>query len=263
PLVKGRLFNDSDTASSPFVAVINERGAKMLWPNQNPIGQEILWGQLSPTNPYCRAVGVVGNVKLFAAEGDNGVELYYPVTQWPVMNSYYVIHTQGDPESFVPILRSTIQNTDRTAAIDYVKTMERTIDESLWQRRLWSVLFGVFAALALFLAGVGLYGVMSYTVGQRTREIGIRMALGAQRRGVLGMVLRNGMLLVVTGMIAGLGLALALSRLIVALLFGVPAFDPTTYATVAGVLGLVALAACSLPALRASRVDPLVALRED
>jgi putative ABC transport system permease protein len=263
PLLKGRYFDASDTESSPFVVLINERGAKMFWPNQDPIGQEILWGQLTATNPYCRIVGVVGNVKHQAAEADNGVELYYPLSQWPVMNSYYVVRTQGDPENLVSAIRAAIHGTDHNASIDYIKTMERTIDESLWQRRLWSVLFGVFAVLALLLAAVGLYGVMSYSVTQRTREIGIRMALGAQPQGVLGMVLRRGMLLVGAGMLIGAGAALTLTRLIAGLLFGVSAFDPATYAAVAGVLVAVSFLACSIPAIRASRVDPQIALREE
>jgi putative ABC transport system permease protein len=208
-------------------------------------------------------VGVVGNVRNQAAERDNGVELYYPLSQWPVMNSYYVVRIQGDPEDFLSTVRGAILSSDHNAAIAHIKTMERTIDDSLWQRRLWSVLFGAFALLALLLASVGLYGVMSYTVARRTREIGIRMALGAQPHGVLGMVIRHGMLLVSAGMVIGVAAALALSRLIAALLFGVSAFDPVTYATVSTVLAGVALLACSLPALRASRVDPLIALREE
>jgi putative ABC transport system permease protein len=263
PLLKGRYFDTSDSASSPYVVLINERGAKMFWPNQDPIGQEILWGQLTATNPYCRIVGVVGNVKHQAAEADNGVELYYPLSQWPVMNSYYVIRTQDAPENLVSAVRAAIHGADHNAAIDFIKTMERTIDESLWQRRLWSVLFGVFALLALLLAAIGLYGVMSYSVTQLTREIGIRMALGARPQGVLGMVLRRGMLLVSTGMLIGLGAALAFTRLIASLLFGVSAFDPATYATVAGVLVAVSFLACSIPAIRASRVDPQIALREE
>jgi putative ABC transport system permease protein len=263
PLLKGRFFNETDTNASPYVVIINERGARMLWPNQDPLGQEVLWGSLSPANPYCRVVGVVGNVRNQAAERDNGVELYYPLSQWPVMNSYYVVRIQGDPEDFLSTVRGAILSSDHNAAIAHIKTMERTIDDSLWQRRLWSVLFGAFALLALLLASVGLYGVMSYTVARRTREIGIRMALGAQPHGVLGMVIRHGMLLVSAGMVIGVAAALALSRLIAALLFGVSAFDPVTYATVSTVLAGVALLACSLPALRASRVDPLIALREE
>ncbi|MBC8165728.1 MAG: ABC transporter permease [Bryobacteraceae bacterium] len=263
PLLRGRLFDDSDTNTSPTVAVINEQGANMFWPNQDPIGQEILWGQLSETNPYCRIVGVVGDVKQQAAEGDNGVELYYPLTQWPVANTYYVIRTQGDPERYADPLRRAIQATDQNAAIESVKTMDRRVDESLWQRRLWGVLFTAFAALALLLAAVGLYGVMSYAVAQRTREIGIRMALGAQPGGVRALVVRDGMILVGLGVAAGMIVSVVLGRFISSLLFGVGALDVATYIAVPAVLSLVALLACWIPATRASGVDPLIALRDE
>jgi putative ABC transport system permease protein len=262
PLVAGRLFNDSDTNTSPYVAVINQRAAKMFWPDRDPIGQGILWGPVTATNPYCRIIGVVGNVRYQAAEADNGVEIYYPLTQWPVMTAYYVIRTQSDPDTLIGAVRQAIQASEPNAAVTSIKTMERTMDESLWQRRLWGVIFTAFAVLALALAAVGLYGVMSYTVAQRTREIGIRVALGAQPGGVRRMVVREGMALAGVGVAIGLAGAVALSRLVKGLLFGVAATDPLTYA-ITPLLAAVACIACWIPARRAARVDPLVALREE
>jgi putative ABC transport system permease protein len=264
PLMRGRLFDDADTSTSPLVAIINERGAKLLWPDgRDPIGQEILWGPESPANPYVRIVGIVGNVRHQAAERENGLEIYYPNAQWPVANSYYVVRTSIDRDRMNEMIRRTIEAVEPNASVAEVKAMERRIDESLWQRRLWGVMFTAFAALALVLAAVGLYGVISHSVAQRTKEIGVRMALGAAPIGVGRMVLHEAMRLVSIGLVIGIAAALASGRLIGSLLHGVPANDPVTFAIVAAVLCVTGAIAVWIPAYRASRVDPIVALRTE
>jgi putative ABC transport system permease protein len=263
PLVRGRLLNESDTAASPKVVVINERGAKLYWPGREPIGEEILWGALSPSNPYCRVVGVVGDVRHQAAEGDNGVELYYPITQWPIASSYYVVRVSGDAGALATAIRNAIESADPAAAVAEIKSMRNRMADSVWEHRLWGAMFGVFAALALGLAGIGLFGVMSHAVAQRTREIGIRMALGARPGNVGRMIVGEAMLLVGAGATVGIVAALAVGFVIRNLLFGVGPFDLTVYLVVTFVLAVVAPLAANVPARRAYRVDPIIALRSD
>jgi putative ABC transport system permease protein len=263
PLKRGRLFDSRDTIDSQMVLVVNERAAEALWPDRDPIGQQLLWGALTSENPYCTVVGVVGNVKHQAAEGDNGIELYYPYTQYPVTNVYYVIRTQGNPLSLAEAVRQVINDTDKNAAIVFMKMMDEIINDSLWQRRLWGVMFAIFALLALILAAIGIYGVLSYSISQRTREIGIRMALGARMSDVSRMVIGQGLRLVIIGVFIGLLGSLALTRVVASLLFGVSATDPLTFAGVALLLALVALVACFIPARRAAKTDPVIALRAE
>ena len=262
PLRRGRLIDASDTTESEPVVVINERAARLFWSDQDPIGGLLSWGVPSAQNPWTRVVGVVGNVKQYASEGEEGVELYYPITQWPVRNSYYVLKTTGDPEAMLGTVRRTILAADSTLAVRSVKTLERTMTESLWQRRLWGVLFTAFSALALALAGVGLYGVISYAVAQRRHEMSLRIALGASRVGVRWLVVREGMQLCLLGIAAGLAGAFVVGRIIAGLLFGVPPHDPATYALVIVTICVSCLLACWLPALQASRVDAARISRE-
>jgi predicted permease len=262
-LVRGRLFDRSDTTASQLVVIINERGARMLWPDRDPIGQEVIWGAPSATNTYCRVVGVVADVRHQSAERDNGIELYYPVTQWLVSGGYYVVRVSGDPDAMAATIRRTIETSEPTLAVAEVKTMAQRVDDSLWQQRLWGVLFSGFALLALALAAVGLYGVMSHTVAQRTREIGIRMALGDRPLRMGRMVVREGMNLVAIGLVVGGVAAFGAGRLIGGLLFGVAPHDAITFATVVVVLIGAALAAIVIPAYRAARVDPIVAMRSE
>jgi putative ABC transport system permease protein len=262
PLVRGRLFDTRDTTSSQMTVIVSQRAAETLWPGRDPIGQEVLWGPLmAGENPYCTVVGVVGNVKHGSAETDTGVELYYPYTQYPITNVYYVIRTRGDPTALAPAVRRAIGDTDQSAAIVFLRPMTDLVDESMWQRRLWGVMFGVFAALALVLAAIGIYGVLSYSVSQRTRELGVRLALGAQPGDLLRMVTLQGMRMVLVGLVLGLGAAFALARLARSLLFGVAGHDPATFIVVCLALIGVGLLACYLPARRAARLDPVEALR--
>jgi predicted permease len=262
-LVRGRFFDRSDTTDSQLVVLINERGARMLWPDRDPIGQEVIWGAPSATNTYCRVVGVVADVRHQSAERENGIELYYPLTQWPVSGGYYVVRVSDDPDAMAATIRQTIESAERTLAVADVKTMEQRVDESLWQRRLWGVLFSGFAAMALALAAVGLYGVMSHTVAQRTREIGIRMALGDRPLRMGRAIVHDGMRLVAVGLLLGALAAFGAGRMIAGLLFGVPPHDAVTFVTVTIVLIVTAFTAIVIPAYRAARVDPIVALRSD
>lgn len=262
PLRRGRLFDESDTREAPYVVVINERGARTLWPDRDPLGQEIVWGVPSAVNPYARVVGIVADLHHQAAERDNGIELYYPLAQFPMRQGYVVVRVGVDPHAMADTIRQTIE-TDPTMAVAEVKSMDQRIDESLWQRRLWGVLFAGFASLALLVAAVGLYGTVSHSVAQRTRELGIRVALGDRPTRMGAMIVREGMMLVVSGVAIGIVGALGAGRLITGLLHGVPAHDPGTIAAVALVLFAAGLAALVIPARRASRVDPIVALRAD
>jgi putative ABC transport system permease protein len=264
PLVKGRLFDSTDTSESAPVVIVSERAARLFWPNQDPIGRDISWGKPTPDgNPWTRVVGVVGNVKHHAAEGEVGMEFYYPLTQWPVAASYYIARTDGDPDAILDTIRRTITGTERTIAVPWVKTVERTMVESLWQRRMWGVLFTAFAALALGLAAVGIYGVISFAVAQRAREMGIRQALGATPGEVRRQIVREGMGLCTIGAVIGLAGAFVLGRQASSLLFGVTGHDGLTYALMIVTMEAIGLAACWVPAMRASRVHPVIALRAE
>lgn len=188
--------------------------------------------------------------------------MYYPITQWPVASSYYVVRATHDPEQMLDTIRRTVLTADPTLAVRYVKTLERAVTESLWERRLSGVLFTAFSVLALGLAAVGVYGVVSYAVAQRQREMGIRLALGAAPGRVRGPVIGESIRLCAIGIVLGLGGAFALARAMSGLLFGVPAHDPITFLLVTLTISGVCLLACWLPAVQASRVNPITVLRD-
>ena len=228
-----------------------------------PIGQMVQWGDtVGPSNPYCRVVGVVGDVRHDGAERD-AIELYYPFTQWPVGGGYYVLRTRLDQAAVSGAIRAAVTQEDRNAAVVSIRSMTERIDAALWQRRLWGVLFSAFAALALSLAGVGLYGLLSYSVSVRARDIGIRLALGATPAGVRAMVVRRGMALVLLGLAIGLVLSVGALRTIAHLLVDVAVLDWAIYAPVAGCLTAAGLLASLWPAVRASRLDPAQSLRSE
>jgi putative ABC transport system permease protein len=263
-LVAGRPIDTRDTTESPMVVLVNERAAKALWPDRDPIGQQVYWGAdaPSPSNPYCTVVGVVSDVRHLAGEQDDGLEFYYPYTQYPITNIYYVVRTHSDPMALIPTIREAIHAEDRNAAIVFAKSFDRLIDESLWQRRLWSVLLNAFSIVSLTLVAIGLYGLLSYVVAQQRREIGVRMAMGALPGAILTQVLGYGVRLLFVGCLGGLAAAFALRPLLATLLFGVSPGDLDTLIVAIVLLTFVALAACYVPARRASAIDPIVALRD-
>lgn len=263
PILAGRGLAETDTAETPCVVLIDEEGARELWPDRDPLGRELLWGTPSDDNPFCRVVGVVGDVKHHAAEGGGAIELYYSFRQWPVGNPYYVLRVEGDPAALAPEVRRAIAEIDTDTAVVSIETMDDRFDRSLWPRRLWGIAFAAFASLALLLTAVGLYGTVSHAVGQRTRELGIRVALGARPRGILLLVVADGFKLVAAGAALGLAGALAASRWLAGLLFGVRPLDLETYLHVTLLLATTAVLACAVPAWRAARIDPLAALRRE
>jgi putative ABC transport system permease protein len=261
PLLAGRDFNESDDLKARRVVIVSQHTAETLWPGREPLGQQMRFGKDAPYNPWCTVIGVVADTRWQMAEKDKGFEAYFSYRQFMPPRMHMVMRVEVEPESLIPAVRVAVHETNPDIAITQIKSMNRIVSEALWQRRLWGVLFAVFAGIALALAAVGIYGVMSYLVNQRTREIGIRMALGAPPQNVSAQVVKDGMKLAFVGLGIGYAVALALTRVIATLLFGVNAADPITFIAVSGLLLAVALVACYFPARRAARVDPIVALR--
>jgi putative ABC transport system permease protein len=265
PVLEGRDFSAADVTGAP-VLLVNETLAKMFYKNQSPIGKRVRPG--GPQRPWFTIVGVVRDVKQGGVNAKTGSELYFLSEQGPSAmqsarrNMNVVIRTVLPPESLAPQIRRIVQAMDPTLPIVNLRSMTDVFDESLSRPRFLAQLLGVFAGLALLLAAIGTYGILSYSVTERRREIGIHMALGATRRNVLGMVLGQGMRLTVAGLVAGLAAAFVLTRLLQSQLFNVKPSDPMTIASVAAVIAAVALAACYIPASRATRVDPMVVLRD-
>jgi len=261
PLVKGRYFSDRDAPDAPGVAIIDETMARKYWPGEDPVGKRITFGG-DPDNPRWREiVGIVGYVKTKGLEGESRVQYYLPLAQRPVSGTYLVVRTTGDPTSLAAAVRGVIGTLDKDLPVYKVTTMERLVADSMARQRFSMFLLGSFAAVALLLATVGLYGVMAYMVTQRTKEIGIRLALGAQTRDVLKLVIGQGMVLSLIGVGIGLVAAFALTRLMESLLFGVSATDPSVFVIISLTLVGVGLLACYIPARRATKVDPMIALR--
>jgi putative ABC transport system permease protein len=263
PLVRGRAFTEQDVAGAPGVVIINEALAHRFFPNEDPIGKQIKLGRYMEANPLHTVVGIVGNIKHRGLDSEFEPEFYYPYSQTPMRFSSIVVRTQGDPLSLTTAVRNAVLEVDKELPIVRPRTMEMAISNSVTQRRLNMILLGIFGALALALAAVGIYGVMAYTVAQRAREIGIRMALGARRSDVLKSVVGQGMSLAASGGVIGLAGAFLLTRLMETLLFGVEPTDPATFGGIALLLLGVAFFACLIPARRATKVDPVEALRSE
>ncbi len=260
-LLKGRNFTEQDNQptehGNPTVGIIDEEFARRYWPDSDPVGQQISFGGGNVT-----IIGVVRRVKMEGLSTDsNRVQSYYPYLQSPGPGMSLVLRTKGDPISLANSARQQVLAIDKDQPVFGMQTIGEIWDASIAPDRLNLMLLTIFAALALVLAAVGIYGVMAYSVTQRTHEIGIRMALGASVGDVLKMVVGQGMLLVVIGLVLGLGAAFGLTRLMTTFLFGVGARDPLTFASIAVVIGLIALLATFIPARRATKVDPMVALR--
>jgi putative ABC transport system permease protein len=259
PLIKGRVFADSDGPQAPPVLLINKAMADRFFPNEDAIGKRL---QLGINNFAGQIVGIVGNVKHVGLDAEVNDEVYLPYSQAPFsIDMTLLVRTSGDPMSLAGAMRNELATVDKQISIGKVRTMDTIMAESVAQHRFRTLLLGLFGVSALLLASVGIYGVMSYAVTQRTKEIGIRMALGAQVSDVRKLVMRNGMTLALIGVAIGLAGAYGLTRLMTSLLFGISATDAWTFVGVSAVLMAVALIACYIPARRATKFDPLVALR--
>jgi putative ABC transport system permease protein len=265
PLLKGRLITDADTDNSPRVAVINEHMARTVWPNEDPLGKRVKVGSGEASHGWegfsFEVVGVVGDVKALL-DAESKPQIYFSYLQAPLSSMSIAVKADAAPTA-VAALRSAVRSIDKDQPIFNVKSMEQYLSESTAQRRFSVVVLSIFAGVAVTLAAVGLYGLMAYSVMQRKHEMGVRMALGAQRGDILKLVLKQGMTLVVIGMVIGLIAAFALTRILANLLFEISTTDPVTFVLIALLLMLVALCAIMFPALRATKVNPLLALRTD
>jgi len=259
PLLAGRTFTDRDTQNNPRVAIVSETLAKRYFPNENPIGKRL--NVETGPEAFREIVGVVGDVKQNGLARETQPHTYEPFAQAPNQFMTLIVRTTSDPQALVSAIRSKVSEIDNELPVQSVRTLESMIANSLRQQRFITLVLSIFAGVALFLAAAGLYGVISYSVTQRTRELGIRVALGAQISSVMRLVLRQAMTFVLIGEAVGLAGAFALSRLLSGLVFGVTPTDRLTFATVTVLLTVVALMACYIPARRATKVDPLVAIR--
>jgi putative ABC transport system permease protein len=262
-LVHGRFFDSSDKVGAPPALVINETFANKYWPTQDPTGKRLVFGRPGPNNPWITIVGVAGDMRRRGLHRGARLETFRSAAQFGGRNMQLLVTSDSPPLGLVSSVRAEVRTLDPSAPITQVSTIEAEIGESLAVRRFQALLLALFSILAVLLAAVGIFGLMAQVVARRTAEIGLRMALGANRQDVLTMVLRQGLLLAAVGALAGIGGALGMARLLRSLLFGVSAVDPISYAGAAVVMALAVLLACGLPAWRAARVDPMLALRED
>jgi putative ABC transport system permease protein len=262
-LLKGRAFTEHDSTDTTPVTIVDENLARQYWPNQDPIGKRLaFFFESSQDQLYWReVVGVVGNVKHYGLDGQAKIHVYLPYLQRSTPNMSLVARTSTDPAGMTSAIRNTVLEVDPDQPIYGIRTMEEVVSNSVAPQRLSTILLAIFAGVAMLLAAVGIYGVMSYSINQRTHEIGIRMALGARRSDVIRLVVGQGMLLAIMGVVVGLIGGFFITRVMSTLLFGVEARDPMTFAVIPALLVSVALVACYLPARRATRVDPMVALR--
>jgi putative ABC transport system permease protein len=259
PLLRGRAFADSDTATAPAVMIVSRATARRFWGDDDPIGRTIR--RVAESKDFT-VIGVVGDVRSTTLNRESPA-LYYSsgTVTWPLMD--IVVRTAGDATPVMAAIRQKVRELDPDLPLSNVRPMSEWVATSAAQPRLNATLLGIFAVVALLVAAIGTYGVLAYSVSQRTKELGLRMALGADRAGVLRLVVREGMTVGLAGILGGVVAAIALSQALSALVFGVSVWDPWTYGGVAALLLLVALASCALPAIRASRVDPMTALRLD
>jgi putative ABC transport system permease protein len=262
PLLKGRYLSEQDNTDAPPVTVVSETFARRYFPGEDPIGMRLKTGGCTECD-WTTIVGVVGDVKNGGLGAEETPAMYCPFVQeaFNIRMMTLVLRTEGDPLSFVAAVRREVNSIDPDLALADIKSMDQLMSESLGQSRYRGVLLGIFAVVALTLAAVGIYGVIAYAVSQRTREIGIRIALGARKRHIFRMVVGHGMILSLIGVAIGIAASLMLTRFLSSLLYGVSSTDPLTFTSVVLLLISVALAACSIPARRATRVDPMIALR--
>jgi predicted permease len=263
-LKAGSLFTGQERQDSPLLLLVNETMTRQFWPGESPLGRRIKFGGYSSDEPWRTIVGIVGDVHQMGLDVAPRAEMYVPYSQYEYFEpKYLAVKTAGDPSQLAVAVRDQIWAVDKDQPVADVRPMQAIIDEELSPREMQAKLLGIFAGIALALASLGIYAVLSYAVAQRTQEIGVRMALGAQRPDILRMVIGRAMALTLGGVGVGLAGAIALARLLGSLLYGVSASDPLTLIVVAAMLSFVGLLACYIPAYRATRVDPMVALRHE
>jgi putative ABC transport system permease protein len=261
-LLAGREFTRQDTSASQKVAIINETMAKKYFGDRDPVGRKMKYGSGSDRPLDIEIVGVVKDALHTSVRSEVGNFVYNPYTQNPNLGELtFYVRTTLEPESMANTLRGQVSGLDPNLPVFNLRTLTEQIEESIFADRLMAVLSAVFGGLAALLAAIGIYGVMAYSVTQRTQEIGIRVALGAQQSDVLKLIVGQGLTLIVAGVGLGIGASFALTRLIASLLYGVGATDPVTFVIVTALLVGIALLACFVPARRASKVDPIIALR--
>lgn len=270
PLVRGRDLSEQDTAAAPPVVIINQTLARRYFANEDPIGKRITLDFVPDEQPR-QIIAVAGDVTLNRLQDKQTPIVYVPYMQqtprwlgpywYDRSGMYFLLRTSGDPMSMVPAVRRAVAEIDPNKPAGEVRTLESYLDRQVQYIRLYILLLGIFGGIAAVLAAIGIYGIMAYSVAERTREIGIRMALGADANHVLRLVARQALIMILTGLALGLGASFALTRVIRSALVGVTATDPATYTAVSVVLVLVALTACFIPTRRAAAVDPTVALR--
>jgi predicted permease len=255
PFLAGRDFTPQD---KDFVLIVNDTTAKKFWPGESALGKRI---RFQPTANWATVVGVVADIKALGLTSEARTEMFLPLGENTFRQGFVIVRTNAGTEAMVPTLRAAVLAIDKEMAIFNIKTLEKLVSESIAQPRFNMVLLVIFAALALILASVGIYGVMSYSVTQRTQELGVRMALGAQRRDIFSLVLKQGIILALIGVVIGIAGAIGLSKALASVLYGISATDPVTFILVAVIMVAVALVACFFPARKATKVDPLTAMR--
>jgi putative ABC transport system permease protein len=263
-LQHGRSFDVHDSADAPAAVVINRRLADEFWPNENPIGKRLKVGSADSPNPWATVIGVVNNVRQAGLYGDHKFELYAPYAQDPrgfTTPRDLIVRTKAETSTLAPAIRAAIWSVDKDQPVSNIRTMDQVFNQTISRERFQTLLLTLFAGMALILACIGLYGLISYAVSQRTHEIGVRIALGAQRADVLRLVIKEGMLITIVGLALGLGCALAITRLLSGMLYDIATTDTVTFISVPAFLIFVAFVACYIPARRATKVDPLEALR--
>jgi predicted permease len=263
PLLRGRMLSDADGWDAPHAVVINETMARLIWLGAGPLGQRIRLHRGAKNGPWTTVVGIVGDVREWGLDQPARPTAYYSAPQQGPLGAYLVVRTRQRPEALLASLQAELRAVDRDLPLFDVAPLEAVVDSSVSQRRFSMLLLLIFAGVAVVLASLGIYGVIAYTVTQRTRELGIRMALGASQADILALMVGQGLRMTLVGVGIGLALSLGLGRLLSTLLYGIQAHDPLTFVAVAALLVGVALVASWLPARRAARVDPAVTLRAE
>ncbi len=262
PLITGRNFTVSDRNKTQTVAVIDQTLARRYWPDENPLGRQVKFG-FGAGIQGVTIVGVVGDIKSDGFDAPSVPHIYVPLGQFAPVNAVVFLRSRGDAGNLGEAVRREVEKVDPSIPVHSISSMDQIIARSMADRRFTLELLGIFAAVALLLAAIGIYGMMAYSFSQRTHEIGIRIALGAQRMDIFRLAVGEGMQLVAIGLVLGLVGAAGLTRFVRTMLFGVSPADPITFAAISAALAAVAFLACYIPARSATRVDPLIALRDE